>query len=297
MRALVLPSLLLLAACGADTPAPGAAHGRRAPVLRHPRRGHDRPRREVQAGRGLPRRALGVPVEYVPTEDYAASVEMFTNGDILLAWFGGLTGVQARHRVPGAHAIAQGVEDPKYFSYFIAHERHGLERSDELPRGGQGPDVHVRLGVLDVRAPHARVLHPRAHRQLAPEAFFAHVGFSGNHDKTVELRRVRPVQVGAVNYKVYDGRVARGQDRPEGVPRDLEDADLRRLQLHGAPRARADSSARASRRSCRRPCSPCGTPHCSPPSSATRLHRRRRTRTSRASGRSPRSSASSTERR
>ena len=39
---------------------------------------------------------LGVDMEYVPSRDYQASVEMFKNGDVHLAWFGGLTGVQAR---------------------------------------------------------------------------------------------------------------------------------------------------------------------------------------------------------
>src|SRR5215213_4951510 len=38
---------------------------------------------------------LGVRVEYVPVRDYQAAVEAFKNGDVLLAWFGGLTGVQA----------------------------------------------------------------------------------------------------------------------------------------------------------------------------------------------------------
>ena len=47
---------------------------------------------------------LGVPVEYVASRDYQASVEMFKNGEIQLAWFGGLTGVQARHAVEGARA-------------------------------------------------------------------------------------------------------------------------------------------------------------------------------------------------
>jgi phosphate/phosphite/phosphonate ABC transporter binding protein len=77
--------------------------------------------------------ALDVPVEYVPASDYKASVEMFRNGDIQLAWFGGLTGVQARHAVDGARAIAQGKADPQYLSYFIAHKDTGLTESDEFP--------------------------------------------------------------------------------------------------------------------------------------------------------------------
>ena len=56
---------------------------------------------------------LDVRVEYLPVRDYQASVELFRNGDVLLAWFGGLTGVQARQTVPGARAIAQGQADPR----------------------------------------------------------------------------------------------------------------------------------------------------------------------------------------
>ena len=76
---------------------------------------------------------LGVPVEYIPATDYTAAVEMFKGDDIQLAWFGGLTGVQARSAVPGARAIAQGAEDPEYRSYFIVHESVEMERSEEFP--------------------------------------------------------------------------------------------------------------------------------------------------------------------
>ena len=44
-------------------------------------------------------KTLGVTVEYVPVADYAASVDAFKNGDILLCWFGGYTGLQARQAV------------------------------------------------------------------------------------------------------------------------------------------------------------------------------------------------------
>ena len=54
---------------------------------------------------------LGVDVEYVPVKSYSAAVSAFRNDQIQMAWFGGLTGVQARQMVPGSVAIAQGVED------------------------------------------------------------------------------------------------------------------------------------------------------------------------------------------
>ena len=76
---------------------------------------------------------LEISVEYVPARDYQRAVEMFKNADVMLAWFGGLTGVQARQGVPGARAIAQGAADPTNYSYFIAHKDTGLELSQEFP--------------------------------------------------------------------------------------------------------------------------------------------------------------------
>src|SRR3989338_3012384 len=53
-------------------------------------------------------RQLGIDVKYVPVKSYGASVAAFMNNQVQLAWFGGLSGVRARVRVPGSEAIAQG---------------------------------------------------------------------------------------------------------------------------------------------------------------------------------------------
>ena len=160
---------------------------------------------------------LGIRVEYVPARDYQASVEMFINGDVGLAWFGGLTGVQARSKVPGARAIAQGDVDPKYYSYFIAHRDTGLKRSDEFPMGigkysftfGSEQSTSGRL------MPEYFI---RKHTGKPPQEFFQKpVGFSGSHDKTAELVASERYQVGVINYKVYDDRVAEGKIDPNVV--------------------------------------------------------------------------------
>lgn len=62
----------------------------------------------------------------------AASVVAFRNDQIQLAWFGGLSGVQARLAVLGSQALAQGDEDLKFISHFIAHESTGLEESEDF---------------------------------------------------------------------------------------------------------------------------------------------------------------------
>lgn len=158
--------------------------------------------------------ALGVPVEYVPAHDYPASVEMFKNGDVQLAWYGGLTGVQARQAVPGARAIAQGDVDANYYSYFIAHVDTGLERSADLPA-----DIgRFKFSFGSESSTSGRLMPEFFLREAtgkAPAELFASpAGFSGSHDKTIELVESGQYEIGAVNYKVYDQRVAEGKTDP-----------------------------------------------------------------------------------
>ena len=158
---------------------------------------------------------LGVPVAYVPARDYRAAVEMFRAGDVLLAWYGGLTGVQARAAVPGARAVAQGAADPDYYSYFIAHASTGLVRSDTFPAAIA--DLPFTFGAESSTSGRLMPEHfIREHTGKSPAEFFREpVGFSGSHDKTCELVEAGRFAAGAVNYKVYDRRVAAGETDPE----------------------------------------------------------------------------------
>lgn len=160
---------------------------------------------------------LGVTVRYVPARDYQASVEMFRNGDVHLAWFGGLTGVQARAAVEGARAVAQGEADPNYYSYFIAHASTGLERGEEFPLAIA--DLPFTFGSESSTS--GRLMPEyfiRENTGKSPAEFFAQTaGFSGSHDKTVELVESGRFEAGVVNYKVYERRVAEGDTDPETV--------------------------------------------------------------------------------
>lgn len=160
---------------------------------------------------------LGVEVEYVSARDYQASVEMFKNGDVQLAWFGGLTGVQARQAVAGAEAIAQGESDPNFYSYFIAHKDTGLELSEDFPA-----EINQLKFTFGSESSTSGRLMPEfyileATGQSPADFFEQPVGFSGSHDKTVELVESGQFEVGAVNYTVYDKRVANGDTDPDVV--------------------------------------------------------------------------------
>lgn len=162
-------------------------------------------------------RVLGVAVEYLPARDYQAAVEMFVNGDIGLAWYGGLTGVQARARVPGARAIAQGDVDGGFYSYFIAHRDTGLTRSDQFPAAMRkhaftfGPEQSTSGRLM----PEYFI---RQHTGRAPSEFFrAPPGFSASHDRTLELVASGRYPTGVVNHKVYDERVRQQRLDPDVV--------------------------------------------------------------------------------
>ncbi len=160
---------------------------------------------------------LGVTVRYVPARDYQASVEMFRNGDVHLAWFGGLTGVQARAAVAGSRAIAQGAADPEYYSYFIAHASTGLTRTGDFPAAIA--DLPFTFGSESSTS--GRLMPEffiRENTGKGPAEFFSQpVGYSGSHDKTVELVETGRFRAGVVNYKVYERRVAEGDTDPEAV--------------------------------------------------------------------------------
>lgn len=158
---------------------------------------------------------LGVTVEYVPTPDYAASVEMFRNGDVQLAWFGGLSGVQARNKVAGSRAIAQGGSDPTFKSYFIANASTGLTKGDDFPMGIEGRSFTFgSSGSTSGRLMPEHFI--RTNTGKSPEDFFGTENqFSGSHDKTAELVQAGTFETGALNFKTYDGMVKDGRIDPE----------------------------------------------------------------------------------
>jgi phosphonate transport system substrate-binding protein len=158
---------------------------------------------------------LGVPVEYVPSRDYQASVDMFKNGDVHLAWFGGLSGVQARLAVDGAQAIIQGDLDPEFYSYFIAHKDSGLTPGDDFPLG-----IKDKRFTFGSESSTSGRLMPEfflmeASGKSAMEFFTNPPAFSGSHPKTAEMVQSGQFEAGALNYQVYDRMVAEGKIDPE----------------------------------------------------------------------------------
>jgi len=159
---------------------------------------------------------LDVDVRYVPVKSYAAAVSAFRNNQVQLAWFGGLSGVRARQAVPGSRALAQGVEDTRFRTFFIAHESAGLSPSDDFPAGIEGKTF-----TFGSKGSTSGRLMPefyiRDHFGASPREVFERVGFSGNHTRTIALVESGTYQVGALNFQVWKDQVAQGNVDTDAV--------------------------------------------------------------------------------
>lgn len=159
---------------------------------------------------------LKVEVRFVPVKSYASAISAFRNDQVQLAWFGALSGVQAREQVPGSQALAQGEEDAGFFTYFIAHADTGLETDSGLSDKLRG--MTFTFGSKGSTS--GRLIpeyYVREKFDAAPEDVFARVGFSGNHSRTAALVASGAYQLGALNYTAWENEVASGNVNIDSV--------------------------------------------------------------------------------
>lgn len=158
---------------------------------------------------------LNVKVEFVPSSDYAASVDKFENGDIQVAWFGGVTGVQARNAVEGSRAIIAGAKDLQFKSYFIANASTGLSKSAEFPKAIS--NLTFTFGSSGSTSGCIMPAHFIVENTgKSPLKFFSKkVGFSGAHDKTAVQVQNGVYQTGALSYSTYNRLVSEKKIDPE----------------------------------------------------------------------------------
>lgn len=154
---------------------------------------------------------LGVPVRYEPVTDYAAAVTAFRVGDLDMAWFGGLTGVQARIQVPGARAILQREIDDDFRSVFIAHAGSGIDSVRSL-EGLAALSGHTFTFGSEISTS-GRLMPQYFLRRagVSLEDFRGEPGFSGSHDKTIQLVAAGTYEAGALNGQVWRSRLASGR--------------------------------------------------------------------------------------
>jgi phosphonate transport system substrate-binding protein len=140
---------------------------------------------------------LGVPVAYKPVTDYTASVTAFKVGDLDMVWYGGLTGVQARLQVPGAHAVVQRDIDDQFHCVFLANKESGITDLSGLK--GHTFTFGSESSTSGRLMPQYFLL--QAGIKLSD--FKGLAGFSGSHDKTIKLVASGAYEAGALNEQVW----------------------------------------------------------------------------------------------
>ena len=155
--------------------------------------------------------ALGVKVEYVPVTDYAASVSLFRTGDLDMVFFGGLTGVQARLQAPGATLLAQRDIDDAFQSIFVANSGSGI---GPVTEAGQLSALKGKRFTFGSESSTSGRLMPEYFLDQAglssEKDFTGQPGYSGSHDKTIDLVQAGTYDAGALNLQVWKTRKAAG---------------------------------------------------------------------------------------
>jgi len=162
-------------------------------------------------------RTLGVTVQYTPVVDYPASVSLFKVGDLDMVWFGGLTGVQARLQTPGSRAIVQRDVDEDFHSVFIVNNAAGLAPITDA--GGLAQLKGRRFTFGSESSTSGRLMPEYFLNQAGVETgdFAGQPGFSGSHDKTIELVTAGTFEAGVLNEQVWKARLADGKADPTKV--------------------------------------------------------------------------------
>lgn len=154
---------------------------------------------------------LGVKVEYVPVNDYAGAVSLFRSGDLDVVWFGGLTGVQARLQTPGAVLLAQRDIDDDFHSVFIVNTSARVPTINAVKNLAFLKGLRFTYGAESSTSGRTMPEYFLDQAGLEDDKDFnGPPGFSGSHDKTIDLVQSGTYEAGALNEQVWKRRVDAG---------------------------------------------------------------------------------------
>ncbi len=154
---------------------------------------------------------LGVKVAYVPVTDYAASVSLFKTGDLDMVFFGGLTGVQARLQTPGSTLIAQRDIDDAFQTVFVANFGSGIAPVTDAKGLTILKGKRFTFGSESSTSGRLMPEYFLDQAGLSSEKdFTGQPGYSGSHDKTIDLVQAGTYDAGALNLQVWKTRKEKG---------------------------------------------------------------------------------------
>jgi phosphonate transport system substrate-binding protein len=141
---------------------------------------------------------IGLPVEFIPVTDYAATVDGLAAKKLDMVWYGGFTFVQARLRTNGtAIPLVQRAEDEKFQSVFITQPNSGINSLADLK------GKTFTFGSQSSTSGHLMPRFFLLQQGIDPDKDFKRVAFSGAHDATALQVAGGKVDAGAMNISVW----------------------------------------------------------------------------------------------
>lgn len=153
--------------------------------------------------------AVGIPVEYMHVENYAASVTALATGRAHIAWLGAVTTAQARMQMgDGITVLGCRDIDKGFVSYFIANPSTGLETVTDLADLAQAANGQSWTFTFGSKSSTSGHMMPRKYFMdqtgTTPEKVFRTVAYSGSHDVVMQMVADGTHHVGALNYASWD---------------------------------------------------------------------------------------------
>ena len=146
---------------------------------------------------------LRIPCELISADSYEDLLQRFSDNEIELAYFGGLTFLKAHH-ADGAIPLVMRDVDRDFSSYFLVRSESDARELTDCRR------MTLSFGDELSTSGHLMPRHFLLEESITPEAFFAEVAYSGAHDATVLHVRDGLADVGVANAKVVDQMYADG---------------------------------------------------------------------------------------
>lgn len=153
--------------------------------------------------------AVGLPIEYMHVENYAASVTALATGRAHIAWLGAVTIAQARMLMgDGVTILGCRDIDKGFVSYFIANPDTRLATVNDLK--ALATQAHDKSWTFTFGSKSSTSGHmmPRKffmdQTGTAPENVFRTVAYSGSHDVVMQMVADGTHDVGALNYASWD---------------------------------------------------------------------------------------------
>lgn len=158
------------------------------------------------------RKETGLPTKLVIADSYSHLLELFKNGQIDIANFGGITYIKA-HKDNNAEALVLRDIDGLFSNVVLVRAEATASTLQELK--GKSFSFGSKLSTSG----HLMPRHFFAKSNIEPETFFARINFSGAHDKTAYLVRDKKVYAGVANSGIIDQMYNDGRLKKSQVPR------------------------------------------------------------------------------